>query len=577
MATMRPDLSEARLEALPKSEANFYRACRDRLPKRVLVHYGIQTLNDSMEEGEVDFVIFDPRHGMLVVEVKGGGVSIDDGGQWWTKNSRREVKDIRDPVKQARDRMHDLERRLTASPRWKSRVPGRITRGYAIALPDLMSWQADGLKSPGIKRPLIATAEDLERLPEWLAGAFAMWRKPDEIQIGDGGVHVASDLLCPPFEALPLIPVRLRDLETARVRLTEDQAAILEFLDGRKQVAISGGAGTGKTLLAVKQATALAQRGGRPLLLCYNRPLADHLKQVVGPDSGVHAMSLHELFEWWASVMSKKTGRNLLAEADRDHPGKSRTDVQLPHAFTVCLDEFEPPPFDAIVVDEGQDFRDDDWLAVETLRDKTDSSLAVFHDHNQELYRKADYFPIRDENLCFRLSRNCRNTRPIHDATYKFYRGPLTREPALDGEPVVSLEGSDPAQQARCIHERVRDLLGSGAQPHQLAVLLITTDGGKKRLADRLRSLPLQAGVGWSYEVHGAPGAVLIDSAARFKGLEREIVVLWVDPEIDAGTHRELLYVGMSRAKSFLFLAGTADACKRVLARSLIEPRKDVD
>ena len=73
MATIRPELTEERLELLPTSEARFYLACRAQLPDRVLVYHSVRTLNDRMVEGEADFVLFDPDGGMLVIEVKGGG------------------------------------------------------------------------------------------------------------------------------------------------------------------------------------------------------------------------------------------------------------------------------------------------------------------------------------------------------------------------------------------------------------------------------------------------------------------------------------------------------------------------
>jgi hypothetical protein len=48
---------------------------------------------------------------------------------------------------------------------------------------------------------------------------------------------------------------------------------------------------------------------------------------------------------------------------------------------------------------------------------------------------------------------------------------------------------------------------------------------------------------------------------ARFKGLERAVLFLWGLDEIDPYRDRELLYVGMSRAKGRLTLVGAESAC----------------
>ncbi len=567
MATIRPELTEERLELLPTSEARFYLACRAQLPDRILVHHSLRTLNDRMVEGEADFVLVDPDGGMLVIEVKGGGVSYDPVTGEWHSIDRYGAKHlIKDPIRQASERMHDLRKMLMDSPRWKRQVNGRITCGYGVLLPDLSSAQVDRIKRPDIKRELLGCAADLESVTAWTQKLFETWRKPNEVGPGTLGVNVAKELLGQHFEVQPLLSSRLAEEERVRVRLTEQQSLILEHLGDRNRLAIAGGAGTGKTLLAVEQSRRLAAADRRTLLVCYNHALADHLREVCTDGSLIRPTTLHQLYEWWASVIYQRTGRNFLEEANRQYPGHSRTDVQLPQAFLGCLDACEPPPFDAVVVDEGQDFRDEDWLAIEVLVEKTGASLCIFHDHNQMLYRRSGYFPITDARECFVLSRNCRNTRPIHGATYRFYKGPSTREPGIDGEPIVQLQNSDLAAQARSIQKQVRILLSQGIPPHDMAVLVHGAVGGTQRYYDQLVDLPIGSGLSWADGKHRIPNTILLESIACFKGLERMIIFLWLGDDVDGGTHREFLYVGMSRAKSRLFLVGTAEACGNAMS-----------
>jgi len=58
----------------------------------------------------------------------------------------------------------------------------------------------------------------------------------------------------------------------------------------------------------------------------------------------------------------------------------------------------------------------------------------------------------------------------------------------------------------------------------------------------------------------------------RFKGLESPIVFLWGLDTIDLARSEELLYIGMSRAKSLLILVGNAAVVDTVrVCRQMIE------
>ena len=64
------------------------------------------------------------------------------------------------------------------------------------------------------------------------------------------------------------------------------------------------------------------------------------------------------------------------------------------------------------------------------------------------------------------------------------------------------------------------------------------------------------AGAEWAFEVHGKAKCVLVDTVARFKGLEAQAVVLWVGDDPVDEVNWETLYVGTTRAKSLLAVVG---------------------
>ena len=56
----------------------------------------------------------------------------------------------------------------------------------------------------------------------------------------------------------------------------------------------------------------------------------------------------------------------------------------------------------------------------------------------------------------------------------------------------------------------------------------------------------------------------------RYKGLESVVVILWLGEEIFFRNYREILYVGMTRAKSLLYVIGSKE-CQEQLTESMKE------
>ena len=80
------------------------------------------------------------------------------------------------------------------------------------------------------------------------------------------------------------------------------------------------------------------------------------------------------------------SGRDLIAEAKSSFPGLELWDHYFPIALAYALDIIDLR-YDAIVVDEGQDFGEEYWFPIEMLlRDGNTSPLYIFHDENQDVY-----------------------------------------------------------------------------------------------------------------------------------------------------------------------------------------------
>ncbi len=558
-----PGLTPDQLCELPsRAEARFYEECRQQLAADVLVIYSANWLyrdrRGQLREGEADFTIVDPRSGVFAVEIKGGGVAFDPvTGRWQSVDRYGARNDIKDPFRQAAKERYALRDQIFGHALWRRWRGSQPTLGHAVMLPDIHD--AAPLASPDRARALIGIDDNMRDLPGWMAQVIAFWRNPDDDPLTQQGVQLVEDILCRPVDVQPAMRSILDAAERTRLRLTNNQAKILRIIGNRKRAVISGGAGTGKTLIAVEKARQLAQDGSSVLLLCYNRPLADSLSSGLAGNPGITVLSFHQLCDRRIAAAKVATGRNLLQEADDAYPGGSTQhlyEVQMPYALALS-NEVLAEKYDAILVDEAQDFSDDYWFALEELlRAPSEGSFYIFIDENQALYRQHAQLPVADEH--YHLTTNCRNTAPIHNAGYAFYKGDPIDEPELPGENVEAIAAASDAEQAAAIASTVGRLLSGGLRPNDIVVLLA------KHPKDELQSMLLQHrlahNIGWTKTVPVRNNSVLVESVGRFKGLEAQAVVLWLGDEIVTDDELEFVYVGVTRAKSLLCVVGSTSA-----------------
>jgi superfamily I DNA/RNA helicase len=300
------------------------------------------------------------------------------------------------------------------------------------------------------------------------------------------------------------------------------------------------------------------------LLVCFNRGLADHLREQCEGIENLTVATFHQLCHRWNARAQKQFGRDLIAEAERQHRGADMFNQVMPTGLANAVDLLGPK-YDAIVVDEAQDFGDEYWLPIEMLlNDLEESILYVFLDENQDIYHRSASIPISGEAMM--LDRNCRNTSAIHVAAYRHYRGTAVEPPEIVGARVECVSAGDLKDQATVIGRLVTRLIAEElVQPHEIAILLC--EGSLREQCELLLKdvrIPKAARFGRLEDYR--PGVVVVDTVARFKGLERAVIVLWALDECTPAADREMLYVGMSRAKSVLYLCGGRDACERLAA-----------
>jgi hypothetical protein len=565
MAKLYPVLEGPALESLrSKAEAKFYIACRDQLPPATLVVHSLALIrlgaDGRRKDAESDFVIVDPDRGILVVEVKGGGIDFDPVSGVWSSTGRSGRHAIKDPFRQATAQKHALLEYLRGDPRARNASVGGMLFAHGVMFPDVDN--PARLRLPSAPSAIVGGRASLNDIGAWLDGVFVYWAGDDRKREAPGpaGVALCERILCSAVSVRPLLASELATEEIKRVELTRQQSRLLRALGMRRRAMICGGAGTGKTLLALERARELARAGKRVLMLCYNRALSEFLKVAVEGSDGLHAMTFHQLCDWRIRVTRTEVGIDLAAEAERDFPRSNRFDVQLPYALARSTEE-TALRYDAIIVDEAQDFLSDYWLPIEMLlADASQGLLYAFLDHNQAIYGRAARPPIDDDP--FLLTANCRNTRFIHDAAYRHYTGIETDHPEIDGAPFEQLLASTPEAQAGKVTTAVTKLISDEkVSPADIAVLVMKD--AKQPIYDAIVRHPLPRGTRWGIEQHRIPNTITIDTVARFKGLEAAVVFLCGFESATPTADREILYVGLSRAKSRVALIGSKEAICR--------------
>jgi len=380
------------------AERTLYYRLQNHLENDWTVIHSLPWLNEKrfrIQQGECDFLLLHPRYGMLVLETKSGTPHYDGSSARWRYDDGNEISD---PYDQARKSMFFLDEYLKErSGTW---VQADLPRGYAVAFPDARA--VTGNLRPDMGMDLILLEGDLEQLQRTVINLLARFAHPCP-QSNPEVIANALEILQPTFHLVPSLAPTLENANRELVRLTENQAFVLEGMAGNRRMVVRGGAGTGKTLLIVARAKALAAKNRKVLVLCYNQPLGASLQnQLAQCGDNVTASTFHD----FCVKVIHESGSVL-----PDHQAKDYWNTLLPEAGFEATAQYRPR-FDAILVDEAQDFLEDWWAMIEELLADTEKShFHIFGDAKQDIYGRDAAFPFTEPE--FVLRRNCRNTRPI--------------------------------------------------------------------------------------------------------------------------------------------------------------------
>jgi hypothetical protein len=537
-----------------RAERRVYQALLEQLQPNDLVVAG-QRVTDHLKDHEVDFVVAIEGAGIVCLEVKGGEVWHD--GHGWRQKRGGHDHSI-EPVRQAREACYALRDYIEKDPRWSQ---GRLRWDHIVVLPN--TELPDDFALSDCPRWKVIDRNDLPTMAAKLRDVLVS-QQLDRPPLTKNGIDQITTALS--GRGLPQRDVVARALanEDAADALTEHQGVILDAIRLLNRIEVRGGAGSGKTFLAMEQARRLAQRGQRVALVCYSHGLASYLERVTGTwprrQRPAYVGEFHALGVRWGAPQGPD-------ESLRTEETVKFWEHDLPRQMAELATELEPGHrFDSIVVDEAQDFADSWWEPMLiALNDPDEGGLYVFTDEGQRVFNRYGSPPVPLVPLI--LDHNLRNTRQIANAFQPLVDHPMR---FLGGEgPAVSFVACSREDALSVGDDQIEALLEEGWRPEDLA--LLTTGGRHPEQTERQKE-----GHTAYWDTFWDADQVFYGHVLGFKGLERRAVVLVVNEASQFDRSRERLYVGLSRARDQLVVCGDPDFIRGVggpdLARRLNLP-----
>lgn len=500
--------------------------------------------------GEIDFVVV-CETGISCLEIKGGRVECREGQWYFTDRYGHENKKPEGPFSQVVGNMFSLKQNLQSAfpqnPHMKN-----ILMGCGVVFLDIEFLSS----SQEIINEIVYDRKTGD-ITEYFRQMFDYWEKRQHRECSKLSPKDIADIvgyLRGEFCFIPTLGSRLEDVEEKLIRLTAEQAAVMEALAQNDHLLVEGGAGTGKTLLAVDYAKREALQGRRVLYLTYNKNLAYDITEKMGSEFGtLKVINIHALFGEYVTVDFEK-----IQDSPHTYFSEELPEDFLDYVAALPNQRLQTMQFDTVVIDEGQDLMKPTYIYC------VDSILkgglergrwAVFYDENQNIYNQE--FEAGKELLQsypstrFKLLINCRNTIQIGRFNAKASKTALTCFLRENGEEVSVMPYSnqkDFSEQVISIIKKLRD---------ERVVLDDIVFLSPKRYAnsDLKGVLDKVCGVNiLSDQMDRQAGKPMYSTIPGFKGLDAKVVVTIDMDKVRKDMFFRYMYIAFSRARGKLIV-----------------------
>ena len=520
-----PDIKSAELDTLRKLQAE--------LPADYSIFHSVhwsRAYEKYTVYGEIDFIVMNDTGKVLVIEQKNG--KLEETPDGLVKSYGLTKKTVEGQIQRNIGNIRD---------KFNKQHPGgeKLHIDYLIYCPD---YKVVNINAAGIDRERVVDGNSK-------AGLCDCIKRLLDVET-DASPELIDELRGFFLSSLRIVP------DVASYKSSQDRvyrqllSGLSDVIDNLEfepfRLRVTGTAGSGKTQLTLAFCDRMLAQGKRPLLLCFNRPLADKFREIARDGVTVNT------YYGFCREMAGMTGVSI----DFSNINKDGFwgDVQ---ERLIATDITSMPKYDCLIVDEGQDFLVD-WHEIIQLFLTEDAVQLWLEDPLQNL-RDTDAVPLSGF-VTYNETSNFRT--PISIA--RFIKHSLGQEfqqrNILPGLGVEMFEYSNKNQLEGKLAHRINELVKAGFKLDDIGIISCRgMETAALRETDRLGNHFVKRFTG-KYDEHEnqiyTQGELIFDTIFRYKGQQAPVIILTdLDESLALNERsRKILYCAMTRATVLLEL-----------------------
>ena len=512
----------------------------------------------NQKEIQIDFLLVSEK-GVVVVEVKGGKVGIEQGMYYYETSRERTFMD-RSPFDQARDYMYALINNKVVSS-------SQLFIDTVCAFPHTRMEHTNANPNADLGYKLWSKIQQDDTSLTFDDFCISVlesdkskngWNRPD---LNPQDVEVAIQSLLYNFADRSRNVYSERGMESILQRLNIDNLSTFSSLQKNERIFIEGGPGTGKTTIA--RAYIEKYHTLRGLYLCWNKLLEAKIRNELWR-AGLPNCRVEQFASFLFSLQSQTASQNLSLEEISTGAANEKIEA----LFTALRSKTDFTPFDYVVIDEAQDVLDKGAIPLlNSLTSVTHNGVSsgrylVFYDTEQgynheirQIDEMADLVALNGARFVLDTNKRVPTNKEIVSFAQMLLDGetPDTLFQSIINENYASTQVFffDGAKQLiKHINQIKKSIRENSRNWNDYVILADSTTkreqtSGNEKLYDRLATIEGIKEL-TPRNICQDTAEIPFTSMLAYKGLECKHVILVINGRVDISSLE--LYVGMTRA-----------------------------
>ena len=480
--------------------------------------------------GEIDFIVMNNTGKVLVIEQKNGPLEETPSGLEKSYGLKKKV--IGDQIQR---NISNIRNKFGK----QNRKGEQLNIDYLIYCPD---HTVKNINAAGIDRERVVDGNSKARLSEYIERLLDV-----DIMASPALITELHDFFLSSLHIVPDVVSYKSSQERVYRQLLSGLSDVIDNLKFEPfRLRVTGTAGSGKTQVTVAFCDRMLEQGRKPLLLCFNRPLADGLREIVS--TGVTVNTYHGFCREVAEAIGATIDFSKVRE---DGFWRDVQNILLENGLE------EASNFDCLIVDEGQDFDAEMYEIIKLFLTK-DAVQLWLEDPLQNL-RGMEAVPLPGF-VTYNETSNFRTPTSIAGFIKQSLGQEFRQRNMLPGLGVHIFEYSRKNQLEGKLVHRINELIKAGFKLGDIAIISCRgMDSTALRETDRLGQHYVRRFTG-KYDEHDnqiyTEGELIFDTIFRYKGQQAPVIILNdLDESLEVNERtRKILYCAMTRATVLLEL-----------------------